>query len=95
MLAEDSPLDGPRLSLVDKAYHLSSHVDLIEDLPLSRYAYRTRGTRNSSGVPHLRGCEEPTPPRVEQIFAEIVVDVQGPVDLRASFLTRVRLPQRG
>ena len=50
----------------------------------------------------LRGCEEPTPPRVEQIFAEIVVDVEGPVDLswtmgewdlRASFLTRVRLPQ--
>jgi hypothetical protein len=75
MLAEDAPPDGPRLPLLTK-------LTVLYVLWTSTRTYHFRDMlieRVEQGVPleslDLRGCEEPEPPRANQIFAEIVVDL--------------------
>ncbi|KAF8492736.1 hypothetical protein F5888DRAFT_869736 [Russula emetica] len=76
MLAEDAPPDGPRLPLLTKLTILyvtwtSTRTNHFRDMLIERV---------EQGVPleslDLRACEEPDPPRADQIFAEIVVEVQ-------------------
>ena len=79
MLAEEAPPDGPRLPLLTKLtiIYLTwtlSKIYHFRDMLMERV---------EQGAPveclDLRGCEEPNPFRAKQIFAEIVVDVQGPL----------------
>ena len=79
MLAEDAPPDGPRLPLLTKLTIVYvtwtlSKIYHFRDMLIERV---------EQGVPleslDLHGCEEPCPRRAEHIFAEIVVDVQGPL----------------
>ena len=77
MLAEDAPPDGPRLPLLTKltVFYVTWTLSKI-------YGFRDMLIeRVEQGAPleclDLRICEEPNPPRAKQIFAEIVVDVQG------------------
>ena len=79
MLAEDAPPDGPRLPLLTKltissVTWTSMRINHFRDMLIERV---------EQGVPleslDLPACEEPNPRRANQIFAEIVVDVQGPL----------------
>ena len=79
MLAEDAPPDGPRLPLLTK-------LSILDVFWTSTRTYHFRDMligRVEQGVPleslDLCTCEEPYPPRAKQIFAEIVVDAQGPL----------------
>ena len=86
MLAEDAPPDGSRrLPLLTK-------LTIFAVTWTSTKTYHFRDMlieRVEQGVPleslDLRACDEPRPCRANQIFAEIVVDVQGP--LRDSWTT--------
>ena len=77
MLAEEAPPDGPRLPLLTKLtiFHLTWTMSKIH------HFCDMLKERVEQGAPleslDLRGCEQPFPPRANQIFAEIVVDVQG------------------
>jgi hypothetical protein len=77
MLAEDAPPDGPRLPVLIKLTILyvtwtSSKTYHFQDMLIERV---------EQGVPleslDLRACDEPDPCHAKEIFAEIVVDVQG------------------
>ena len=78
MLAEDAPPEGPRFPLLTNLSILyvtwsSTRMYDFRDMLIERV---------EQGVPleslDLSACEEPEPPsRAEQVFAEIVVDVQG------------------
>ncbi|KAN0102369.1 hypothetical protein V8E52_005584 [Russula decolorans] len=79
MLAEDAPPDGLRLPSLTK-------LTIFGVTWTSTKTYHFRDMlieRVEQGVPleflDLRLCEEPNPRRANQIFAEIVVDVQGPL----------------
>ena len=81
MLAEDASPNGPRLPLLTKLtiFHVTWTLKKtyhFRDMLLKRV---------EQGVPlkslDLVACEEPKPPRVMQVFAEIVVDVQRPLSL--------------
>jgi hypothetical protein len=79
MLAEDAPVDGPRFPLLTKLTILYVTWTLTRT-----YHFRDMLLdRVEQGVPleslDLRACEEADPLRTNQIFAEIVVDVQGSV----------------
>ena len=77
MLAEDAPPDGPRFPLLTKL----SILYVTWNLAKTHHFRDMLLERVGQGVPleslDLRVCEEVYPPRVNQIFAEIVVDVQG------------------
>jgi hypothetical protein len=78
MLAEDAPSDGPRLPSLTKLT-----IFYVTWASMKTYHFRDMLIeRVEQGVPLeslvLSGCEEPYPLRANQIFAEIVVDVQGP-----------------
>ena len=78
MLEEEAPPDGPRFPLLTK-FSIKSVTWTLKRM----YHFRDMLLeRVEQGVPleslDLRGCEEPDPSRVNRIFAEIVVDVQGP-----------------
>ncbi|KAF8492737.1 hypothetical protein F5888DRAFT_869780 [Russula emetica] len=81
MLAEDAPPDGPRLPLLTKLTILyvtwtSTRTNHFRDMLIERV---------EQGVPleslDLRACEAIDPRRANQIFSEIVVDVQRTFDL--------------
>jgi hypothetical protein len=78
MLAEDAPPDGPRLPLLTKLT-----VFCVTWTPMRTYHFRDMLIeRAEQGVPleslDLRSCEVPVHDHSQQIFAEIVVDVQNP-----------------
>ena len=79
MLAEDVPPDGPRLSSLTKLILVDVKLTVLRIYDLRDVLIE----RVEQGVPleslDLHGCEEPCPRRAEHIFAEIVVDVQGPL----------------
>jgi F-box-like len=79
MLAEDAPSDGPRLPSLTKIT-----IFCVTWTSTKTYHFRDMLIeRVEQGVPLeslvLSGCEEPFPRRANQIFAEIAVDVQGPL----------------
>ena len=79
MLAEDAPADGPRFPLLTKLT-----ISCVTWTLAKTYHFRDMLLeRVEQGVPleylDLRACEEPEPHRAKQIFAEIVIDVQGPL----------------
>jgi hypothetical protein len=83
MLAEDVPPDGPRLPLLTKLTIL-----YVTWFSMRTYHFRDMLLKRvEQGVPleslDLLACQEPyprKPPRANQIFAEVVVDVQGPTN---------------
>jgi hypothetical protein len=80
MLAEDAPPDGPRLPLLTKLT-----IYYVAWTSMKTYHFRDMLIeRVEQGVPlkslDLRACEELNPRRANKIFAEIVVDVQGPYE---------------
>jgi len=80
MLAEDAPPDGPRLPLLTQ---LTIHC-VTWTLTKTYHFCDMLIERVEQGVPleslDLRACEEVYGRRTNQIFAEIVVDVQRPLD---------------
>ena len=81
MLAEDAPADGPRFPLLTKLT-----ISCVTWTLAKTYHFRDMLLKRvEQGVPletlDLSACEEPEPPRANKIFAEIVVDVQGRLQL--------------